>query len=89
MTTITYTGRDAYNVAQRKASYGHRDWLVWTDRAGVNHAARKTPENVKTMLLQTGTQGEWALVCANSGCGLRGFWWMGINMINQMKRGIR
>jgi len=81
------TGPAAFQQAQRKARFGHRDWLCWRNAAGVI-AAPKTRENVKRMLLDSGTKGNWSLICADNGVPMRGFWWLGINLIRQCERGM-
>lgn len=80
-------GKESLQRAEHMARFGHRDWIWWVDKHGKSHAARKTPENVKAMLLATGLRGTWALVTANDGCLMKGFWAMGINLIAHMKRG--
>lgn len=71
--------------AVRRARYGHRSWLFWRDRQGMPHAERKSRESIKRCLLDVGTKGNWVLVQANTGHLLKGFWWLGINLINQYK----
>lgn len=80
---------DKIREAQQKARYGHRDWIAWWDRRGQCHTARKSLESLKRCLLDSGTQGQWLIIHAGRGDESLGVWWMGINMINQMKRGIR
>ena len=83
-----FTGDDAYKDACRKARYGHRDWLWWRDRQGIAHATPKTPETMKSCLLAVGTRkGAWTLISGDTGIPFVGFWWLGINMLAQMKRG--
>jgi hypothetical protein len=79
-------GREAFSVAQRKARYGHRDWIWWSDDVG-SHAAPKTADSLKTALLAVGTKGKWSLICADTGIPVKGFWRLGINMIRQMRLG--
>lgn len=75
--------------AQRKARYGHKDWIAWFNAKGVCQIARKTRESVKQCLLDSGTQGQWLIIHASRGDESLGVWWMGINMLNQMKRGLK
>jgi len=79
-------GDQALQKAQHMARVGHHDWIYWRDSDG-RHAARKTPEAVKAMLLKIGTKGDWCLINANDGTLFKGFWWLGINALNWMKRG--
>lgn len=76
-----------FEDAIRKAKYGHKTWLAWRDRQGHLQTARKTPESIKRCLLDVGTQGKWYLITANDGGLMLGFWWMGINLLNQYKYG--
>lgn len=78
-------GPDAFREAKRKSQYGHNDWLWWRDRTGSHHAARKSPEAIKEMLLAVGTNGKWTLL--TSGTPMRGFWWLGLNILRQARRG--
>ena len=71
-------GKDSLQRSRHMARYGHRDWIWWVDKHGQSHAARKTPQTVKAMLLETGTRGDWALVSAKDGCPMKGFWEMGL-----------
>lgn len=81
------TGPGAFQEAQKKARFGHRDWIGWRSPTGYR-AAPKTRENVKRMLLDVGTKGNWTLIMADTGCPMRGFWWLGINLIRQAKYGV-
>lgn len=78
-------GPSAFHEAKRKARYGHNDWLCWRDADGP-HAARKSPDAIKAMLLAVGTGGKWTLICAD-GTPMRGFWWLGLNLLRQSRRG--
>lgn len=79
-------GREALYTAKRKARFGHKDWLLWTDANG-DHAAPRTADNIKAMLLAVGIKGRWFLVEANSGNLCKGFWWLGINILRQSRHG--
>ncbi len=85
--TTRIDGETAFNEARTKARYGHCDWLYWRDRTGVSHAARRSPESIKEMLLEVGTKGNWTIVCANSAVLMKGCWWIGINILAQSRRG--
>jgi hypothetical protein len=78
-----------YTEVQRKARYGRHDWIAWYDKAGRFHGERKSIESVKRCLLDTGTQGQWLIVTSGKWGDMLGAWWIGINMISQMKRGIK
>jgi len=73
---------------QVKARFGHKDWIYWKQQDGTSRAEWKTAESVKRALLDCGcSKGFWCLVLADSGCPMRGFWAMGINLISQSKYG--
>jgi hypothetical protein len=74
-------------MPSQKAKLGHIDWLMWSDREGRNRREPKTLTTMKECLMDSGTKGDWLLVCANSGHAMRGFWRMGLNILAQMKRG--
>lgn len=86
-TTKEFHGKGSLQQAEHYARHGHRDWLWWVD-GNRPIAAPKTKDNIKRMLLATGTKGQWALICANSGCPMKGFWAMGIIMIRNAKYGV-
>lgn len=83
----TTIGELRFQDAQRLARYGHRDYLTWRNRDGRYMVAKKSIESMKQCLLDCGTGGSWTLICANSGTPMKGFWWMGINIIRNMKIG--
>ncbi len=80
-------GNMKYQDVARMARHGHKDWLMWTARDGSNRRERKTKATMKQCLLDSGTKRDWLLVCANSGCGMIEFHAMGIDILNQLKRG--
>jgi hypothetical protein len=83
-----FDGKDSFANAQRMARYGHTDWLWWVDSSGA-HATRKTQETLKAVLLAVGTKGKWTVISASDAVPLKGFWWLGLNMLRQMKAGYR
>ena len=72
---------------QTKARYGHKDWIFWVEKDGTKRAEWRSAASVKRALLASGTKGFWCLVHADSGCPMKGFWAMGINLIRQSKWG--
>lgn len=82
-----FRGAGSLQKAQHMARYGHRDWL-WYVASDGSHAIPRSTENIKRMLLATGTKRAWALIGANDGCPMKGFWAMGINILAQSKRGL-
>ena len=61
------TGSEAYALAKRKATYGHKPWIVWSSRSGEWNVAVETPSTIKSAMLSVGTQGRWTSI---SGRGL-------------------
>ena len=56
------TGQEAYALAQRKARYGHKAWIVWRGRDGTWNAAVETVAAVRQAMLDVGTQGRWTAI---------------------------
>ena len=73
---------------QRKARFGHRDWVVWRARDGQDYYGRKSPATVKAAMLASGTQGRFTLVTANDGWPIWATWRIGLNLLAWMKHGI-
>ena len=72
---------------QVKARFGHKSWIYWRNREGVSMAEWLSASSVKRALLDCGTTRFWCLVHADSGCPMKGFWSMGINLIKQSRYG--
>ena len=85
MKSTALSGRYIYNEAKRKAVYGHRDWLVWTDRDGIQHADRKTYASTKRAMLAVGTQGQFYLIGATDGHSLIIQWRIAVNILHLCK----
>lgn len=83
---FVYKGPDPSQYAQRKARYGHRDWIVWTDKTGQRCAARATPDTVKMALLANGTQGD-DMVYVHANCGSRQWldWNTGLRILRNFR----
>jgi hypothetical protein len=77
-------GNDARTIAERKARYGHRDWVVWTDKSGERCTALATSETVKMAMLATGTQSHFILVHQNDATG----WVMSWSIANTVRRNL-
>lgn len=75
-----------FQTTRNKARYGHRNWILWTNKAGEEVAAPVTPTSMKQCLLEVGTQGKWFFFSANCGTPTKGFWWLGLNLLAQSKR---
>lgn len=72
---------------QVKARFGHKDWIVWTEKDGTKRAEWRSEAVIKRALLASGTKGKWTLVCADCGTLMRGYWRLGINLFAQSQRG--
>lgn len=79
-------GDTCFQEAQKKARFGHRDWIYWSDKEG-KHAEVKSADVIKRALLAVGTKGFWAVIHADSGVCSRGFFAMGLNMMRQCRNG--
>jgi len=61
-----------FEDVKRKARYGHKDWLCWFDKTGVARYAPKNLLSMKQCLLDSGTKGEWSIVCKSNATGMIG-----------------
>jgi hypothetical protein len=73
--------------AERKARYGHRDWVVWRDEDNTLRTAPVSVESMKAALLATGSRRHFYLIGANDANTYIYRWWMGVNHLSQLKRG--
>jgi hypothetical protein len=60
-------GQTAFQIAQRKARYGHKSYLVWTDRSGEQQYALYNKANIKRAILDVGTKGRFYWLSASTG----------------------
>lgn len=79
------TGADAYETARKKARYGHKDWIVWTEKTGTRFAAPKSRESIKAALLAVGTQGRFSLIGASNAVSFVVCWSLGTQMMRNVK----
>lgn len=84
---MTYS--DAYAMARRKAQYGHRSWLVWSNKQGETFAAVMNADSLKKAMLATGTQGWFLIVGPKRGEDDICRWWMANNIRRQFLKGWR
>lgn len=56
-----------YQEAVRKARYGHKAYIVWTDRAGIQRYALYNKQNIKLAILAVGTKGRFYWLDASTG----------------------
>lgn len=74
-----------FQEAQRKAKFGHRDWMAYRDRNGEHVVAPLTKSGIKAALLANGTKGNFTLIAANSGTLHRYSWSFGIGMLRNAR----
>jgi hypothetical protein len=75
----------AYAEAQRKARFGHRDWVYWTSADSVGMAAPASRESVKAALLDIGTRGRFLILAGSTGVGHLQRWSDGCRMMRNAK----
>lgn len=80
------TNVEAFAAARRKQRYGHRNQLVWRDRAGDFHTAERSPAAIKRAMLATGTNGRFTEI-AERGFSYVITWPMGVLMIRNARVG--
>lgn len=76
-----------FDMACRKARYGHKDWIVWDDRDGSQRAALCTADAIKSALMAMGTQGRFFRISANDAVGTIVRWRLGLRMLRNCRRG--
>ena len=64
---ITPAGESAHTLAERKARYGHRDWIVWRDETGTAKAAPRTTGALEQAIRESATRGYFHHYGASSG----------------------
>ena len=64
-----------------KARYGHRDWIYWRDRDGLEFAKKLNSAAVKEAMLATGTKGCRFLVHANCGTLTKVHWRLAVSLL--------
>jgi len=74
-------------TATRKAKYGHRDWLYWTDRQGGLHVEPTTVASITQAMLDTGTQYCFTEIAANTGHLHIMSWPLALNRLRWAKQG--
>lgn len=77
----------AHAYAKRKARYGHRDWIVWTDKSGEKQTAVLSADSLKQAMLATGTQGWIMLYAANTATPYLLTWPVSVTYFAHLKRG--
>jgi hypothetical protein len=76
-----------FQEAQRKARFGHRDWITWRGRDGAFNVARSAPDIVKAALLAVGTKGRFTLIAASTGTPISCGWSYGIGLLRNSRAG--
>jgi len=80
------TPSTAHSLAERKARYGHRYWIVYRLN-GELRAECASAESLKAALLASGTQGKFTAYTPSTATPLRVGWRIGINMMHNARRG--
>lgn len=70
---------------QKKARFGHRDWVFFRDRSGEPKAARLSREAVKAAMLATGSKRHFYLVEASTGILARQNWATGCILMRNVR----
>ncbi len=81
-----FEGENAYWEALRMARYGRKAWVSYRTKGGQRVAERLTVDSIKRCLVAVGTKGHWTLI-ETDGSSTKGFWWLGCNLLAQLKRG--
>lgn len=82
-----FEGKGAWQWAQHKARYAHKDHVVF-EKNGQPIAAVANADTLKEALLASGTQGRFVLLHSN-GVGMSIGWSIGINVMRQFSKGWR
>lgn len=83
-----YIGEDAREVAQHKARYGHKNWVVWKNKNNQWVAGVRTAETVKQAMLSTGTQGTFrAYLACDPSSPMFVDWSLGSMWLRHLKKG--
>ena len=64
---ITPTSESAHDPAERKARYGHRDWIVWRDETDTAKTAPRTTEALEQAIQESASRGYFHHYGASSG----------------------
>lgn len=81
-----HIGKYAADIARHKSKYGHCEWVLWTGKDGQACSAKLTADTIKAAMLATGTQGKFTIYYPD-GIPVCGYWWLGCNIIRQIKLG--
>lgn len=73
-----------FEEAQRKARYGHRDYIEVVGTEGETYELL-TVSSIKRALLAGGTKGKFMVIAANSAVLHINSWRIGLNMIRNAK----
>lgn len=74
-----------FQEAQRKARFGHRDWIFFTDKDGSDVCERSSASVIKRAMLATGTSGRFYLLAASTGVPFLMSWRLGVIAIRNAK----
>lgn len=70
---------------QKKARFGHRDWVFFRNAEGASHAARFARDSIKAALLATGCSGHFYVAAASTGVLERHGWRSGCLMFRNVR----
>lgn len=79
--------KDAFALAEHKARYTHKDWIVYKNKSEEFFAEAVSADSLKRCLLASGTQGRWWLIGSKRTDRHIGSWWMGLCMMRQRRAG--
>lgn len=79
--------RGVFEVAARKARYGHKDWIIRRERDSREQAALCTADAIKLALLAVGTQGRFVRLSASTATGTLIRWKLGLTMLRNCRCG--
>lgn len=74
-----------YQEAQKKARYGHKDWIAYASKDAGVVCERYSRDAVKRALISVGTAGHFTVIAASTGIGHRYNWAMGILAMRNAK----
>lgn len=76
-----------YQDAQKKARYGHRDWVAYKGKDGALVFAPRSAAVIKAAMLAVGTRGRFTILAASTGIGHTMNWSIGCIMLRNARVG--
>jgi hypothetical protein len=87
MSAEKMTNSEAFALARRKATKGHRDWVVYKNRDGSWTAQQRSASSIKAAMLASGTKQRWHVISASTGVGHIQNWALGCRMLRNARIG--